>query len=137
MKKVKLTERQINKAINEISYNKVQSASDRSNDLFYDLIDSFSTFYNDLNDFCRFTGKNNREWLETIADKNPYIEEIRKHAEIIKSILSKKEAQRDYFDNNLNDFDNESYFDSEEGQFDDYDDKDLRYLQNKYPKNNV
>jgi len=135
MKKVKLTEKQLKNAVNEISHRKVQLSSDRSYDLFSDLIDSFSDFYDDLKYFYREGMQG--EWLADIADNNSYIGEIRKYADKINAILIKKEKQKEYFDDNLNNFDYKSYWDSEEGQNEDYDDKDLRYLQNKYPRNNV
>ena len=85
-----------------------------------------------LNSFARHYQTN-----DTIPGE--YIRKIKEYAEAISDIFLKKANQRRNFDSELNKFDyNKFYDDAEklEEWEEDYDDLDLRMLQNKYPKDN-
>ena len=72
------------------------------------------------------------------TDKNPYLEKIRWYSDEIYDILSKKgEQMKNFYDNTNNKFDyNKFYADKEKPEEwnEDYDNLDLRMLQQKYPK---
>lgn len=123
MKTVKLKEESYNKLVNEISHGLVDRASTRSDNLFWDLEVKFDDFY----DAIRYESD----------DTNPYIRQIRQYADAIADIFMKKSNQRRNFDKELNKFDyNKFYDDAEklEEWEEDYDNLDLKMLQNKYPK---
>ena len=129
MKKVKLSEESFNKLknklVNEVSHGMVDRASHTSDNIFYDLESAFDDFYQ----LVRYN--DHRE--------NPYIKKIAEYAEAIEDIFLKKSNQRRNFDQELNKFDYEKFYDDKdkpEEWEEDYDDLDLRMLQNKYPKNN-
>lgn len=129
MKKVKLTESSFaklkDKLVNEVSHGMVDRASHTSDNIFYDIEAAFDEFYQ----LVRYS--DNRD--------NPYIKKIAEYAEAIEDILSRKSNQRRNFDAELNKFDYNKFYDDEEKPEEweeDYDDLDLRMLQNKYPKDN-
>lgn len=129
MKKVKLTESSFaklkDKLVNEVSHGMVDRASHTSDNIFYDIEAAFDEFYQ----LVRYS--DNRD--------NPYIKKIAEYAEAIEDILSRKSNQRRNFDTELNKFDYNKFYDDEEKPEEweeDYDDLDLRMLQNKYPKDN-
>lgn len=125
MKTVKLKEESYNKLVNEISHGLVDRASTRSDNLFWDLEVKFDDFY----DAIRYESD----------DTNPYIKQIRQYADAIADIFMKKSNQRRNFDSELNKFDYNKFYDDAEKPEEweeDYDDLDLRMLQNKYPKDN-
>lgn len=125
MKKVKLKEESYNKLVNEISHGLVDKASNMSDRLFWDLGAKFDDFYDAV-----------KEKYETY-DTNPYIRQIRGYADAIFDILMKKSNQRRNFDKELNKFDYNKFYDDMEKPEEweeDYDDLDLRMLQDKYPK---
>ena len=129
MKKVKLSEESFNKLksklVNEISHRTVDNASRTSDNIFYDIEFAFNEFYQ----LVRYSEHRD----------NPYIKKIAQYAEAIEDILSKKSNQRRNFDQELNKFDYQKFYNDEdkpEEWEEDYDDLDLRMLQNKYPKDN-
>lgn len=92
MKKiVRLTESDIKGIVKNVLNEIVYDASDRNEELFGDLRRSFDEFYDYLYDYIRPSDDYdyNGEWLDDVANNNPQIQEIRKHAEIIKDILDK------------------------------------------------
>lgn len=127
MKKVKLSEESFNKLksklVNEVSHGMVDRASNASDRIFYDLDAAFDEFYQ----LVRYN--DNRD--------NPYIKKIAEYAEAIEDILLRKSNQRRNFDKELNKFDYNKFYNDEEKPEEweeDYDDLDLRMLQDKYPK---
>ena len=129
MKTVKLSEESYNKLkdklVNEVSHGLVDRASSKSDRTFWNLETLFDDFY----DAIRFESD----------DTNPYIKQIRQHAEAIADIFLKKSNQRRNFDSELNKFDYKKFYDDTEKPEEweeDYDNLDLRMLQNKYPKDN-
>lgn len=118
-KKINLTEKQLNKAINEISYGTVNNASNVSDNIFWEMEISFQDFYD--------TVKYNKD------SNNPYVKKIKEYADAIKEILSKKSRQRKNFDVERNKFDYKKFYDDKNAP-DDYDNMELKDLQNKYPK---
>jgi len=104
--------------INEISHKTVQNASDVSEHVFYDMRVAFDDFY----DTVKYNPDGN----------NPYVKKIKAYADAIDAILSQKGMQRKNFDNELNKFDYEKFY--ADNSDEDYDNLDLKYLQNKYPK---
>ena len=125
MKTVKLKEESYNKLVNEISHGLVDRASTRSDNLFWDLEVKFDDFY----DAIRYESD----------DTNPYIRKIREYADAIADIFTKKANQRRNFDSELNKFDYNKFYDDAEKPEEweeDYDNLDLRMLQDKYPKDN-
>ena len=125
MKTVKLKEESYNKLVNEISHGLVDKASTRSDNLFWDLEVKFDDFY----DAIRYESD----------DTNPYIRKIREYADAIADIFTKKANQRRNFDSELNKFDYNKFYDDAEKPEEweeDYDNLDLRMLQDKYPKDN-
>lgn len=123
-KKITIKEEKFNKIfknpINEISHKIVSNASDMSEHIFYDMMCAFSDFYD--------TVKYNPD------SSNPYVKKIKEHADAIESILLQKNAQRKNFDNELTKFDYKKFY--ADGSEEDYDNLDLRYLQDKYPNDN-
>ena len=129
MKTVNLSEEAYNKLkdklVNEVSHGLVDRASSKSDRTFWNL----ETLFDDLYDAIRFESD----------DTNPYIKQIRQHAEAIADIFLKKSNQRRNFDSELNKFDYKKFYDDTEKPEEweeDYDNLDLRMLQNKYPKDN-
>ena len=126
MKKVKLSEESYNKLkdklISEISYNTVNNADNAHYEIFYDLYDTFKDFYDNV--------KYNAD------TSNPYIVKIKQYADAIDVILSKKVEQGRIFGDELNKFDHEKFYADRERpeSEEDYENLDLRYLQQKYPK---
>ena len=139
MKKVAMNESSYNmlkgkirEGINEISYGSVERAYDKNNDIFDDLQTSFEDFYNELE-----TSMIKAEY-DNASKKNPYLEKIKWYSDEIYDILSRKGKQRENLYNNINKkFDyNKFYADKEKPEEweDNYDNLDLRMLQQKYPK---
>jgi hypothetical protein len=125
MKTVKLKEESYNKLVNEISHGLVDRASTRSDNLFWDLEVKFDDFY----DAIRYESD----------DTNPYIRQIRQYADAIADIFMKKSNQRRNFDSELSKFDYNKFYDDAEKPEEweeDYDNLDLRMLQDKYPNDN-
>ena len=121
MKKINLKEEAYNKLIKEISYRKVQDASDESDDIFNEMDMAFRDFY----DTVKYNSK--------IAT-NPYVQKIKKYADAIDDIFNQKSYQRRNFNTELNKFDYKKAYENPEEE--DYDNLDLRYLQQKYPNDN-
>ena len=122
MKTITLREESYNKLVNEISHGLVDKASEKSDNVFSEMEYAFSDFYN--------TVKYN------VDKSNPYVKEIAGYAEKIADILFRKRNQRDNFNNELNKFDYEKFYNdmSRPEEEEDYDNLDLRYLQDKYPR---
>ena len=123
MKKViRLTENQIEKAINEISYGKVDMAHNKLDDVFTDMEYAFNEFY---------------ETIKYNTDtNNPYVKKIKEYADKIENILRRKDSQRDNMYDELNKFNHKEFYDdvNRPENVEDYENLDLKYLQNKYPK---
>lgn len=126
MKIVKLSEEAYNKLkeciVNEISFRSVDNASYKSENAFYEMRVAFDDFYETV----RYNSDPN----------NPYVKKIKAYADAIDVILSQKDEQRKNFDKELGKVDHKKFYDDETRpeEMDDLDDVDLRYLQNKYPK---
>lgn len=132
MKKISLREDSYNKLINEISYGTVDHAYDRANDIFSDVRSKFEDFYNALNDAIYNVKYESGEGEQ---DSNPYLQRMLELSEPIYDILNKKyEQQNNFFDAMANKIDHDKFWRSEEGQENDIDDMDLRYLQKNYSK---
>ena len=114
--------RLFNGTINEISHDVVDNAFNKSDDIFWNLTNAFNDFYDEL--------KYNAD------AKNPYIQKIKAYADAIGSILSVKVAQKNKFSDELNKFDHTKFYNDESRPEDeeDYGNLDLKYLQDKYPK---
>ena len=114
--------RLFNGPINEISHDVVDNAFNKSDDIFWNLTNAFNDFYDEL--------KYNAD------AKNPYIQKIKAYADAIGSILSVKVAQKNKFSDELNKFDHTKFYNDESRPEDeeDYGNLDLKYLQDKYPK---
>ncbi len=126
-KKIRISEESLNKIfgkdkIDEISHRKVDNALGKSNALFDDMTYAFNDFYDTV------------KYSEDV--NNPYIIKIKKYADIIKSLLNRKNNQANNFSNELNKFDYKAFYNDKTRPEDEenYDDLDLTYLQNKYPK---
>lgn len=136
-KKINLTERQLKKAINEISYGTIYNAQSKNEDLFWKIKYSFEDFYNELFEIAGkyIDNPDGRTYTKVLEHDNPYLQEIIKHANIIQSILDKKEKQSDNFNNELGKVDFNSFYNDESVPDDrDLHDFDISYLKNKYPK---
>lgn len=122
MKKVKLNEESYKKLVSEISYNTVNNADNAHYSIFYELYDAFKDFY----DTVKFNDDPN----------NPYIIKIKQYADAIDAILDRKVKQGRVFGDELNKFDYEKFYADRERpeSEEDYENLDLRYLQQKYPK---
>lgn len=123
MKTVKLNEEAYKRLVNEISHGVVDKASYSSDHLFWELQKEFDGFYYLIR--------------HESDDTNPYIRQIRHYANAIADILSKKSNQRRNFDTELNKFDYKKFYDDAEKPEEweeNYNNLDLRMLQNKYPK---
>ena len=118
-KRVKLTEKQIRKTINEISYGTVDDASNISDNIFWEMETLFQDFYD--------TVKYNAD------ESNPYVKKIKEYADAIREILFKKSLQRKNFDIERNKFDYNKFYNDKDAP-EDYANLELRDLQNKYPK---
>lgn len=114
--------RLFNSTINEISHDTVDRAYNKSDDIFYNLTNAFNDFYDEL----KYNADTN----------NPYIQKIKAYADAIGSILSVKVAQKNKFSDELNKFDHTKFYNDESRPEDeeDYGNLDLKYLQDKYPK---
>ena len=114
--------RLFNSAINEISHDTVDKAYNKSDDIFCNLTNAFNDFYDEL----KYNADTN----------NPYIQKIKAYADAIGSILSVKIAQKNKFSDELNKFDHTKFYNDESRPEDeeDYGNLDLKYLQDKYPK---
>ena len=134
MKKITLKEESYNRLkkslVNEISYGLVNKAYDRSERLFNDVIDSFKTFYETLEEAI-IESKSSARHMD--GELNPYLMKIKGLSEQINDILLKKEAQKDEFNDAVDSVDVNKFDDSEEGENNNIDDMDFRYLQNNYP----
>lgn len=135
-KRIRLTEEQIKKAINEISYGKVKGAYTGNEHLFWELKNKFDDFYDALFDIAGFYRNNNdgktyTKMLKSNHD-NVYIRQIVEYAEAIQEILEKKEAQAEKFEDEMNKVDINAYYNDESNEM--YiDDMELRDAQRKYP----
>ena len=118
-KRVKLTEKQVRNAINEISYGTVDDASNISDNIFWEMETSFQDFYD--------TVKYNAD------ESNPYVKKIKEYADAIREILFKKSLQRKNFDIERNKFDYNKFYNDKDAP-EDYANLELKDLQNKYPK---
>lgn len=114
--------RLFNGSINEISHDVVDNAFNKSDDIFWNLTNAFNDFYDEL----KYNADTN----------NPYIQKIKAYADAIGSILSVKVAQKNKFSDELNKFDHTKFYNDESRPEDeeDYGNLDLKYLQDKYPK---
>ena len=114
--------RLFNGSINEISHDVVDNAFNKSDDMFWNLTNAFNDFYDEL----KYNADTN----------NPYIQKIKAYADAIGSILSVKVAQKNKFSDELNKFDHTKFYNDESRSEDeeDYGNLDLKYLQDKYPK---
>ena len=114
--------RLFNGTINEISHDVVDNAFNKSDDIFWNLTNAFNDFYDEL----KYNADTN----------NPYIQKIKAYADAIDSILSIKTAQKNKFSDELNKFDHTKFYNDESRPEDeeDYGNLDLKYLQDKYPK---
>ena len=124
MKRINITEdqyRKLSETIDEISYRTVNRASNKSDNLFYKLGSTFSDFEDALNDVY-------------VGDNNPYLEKIKGLSDEIRDILDKKMQQSNRFHKEMNNFDRNKFYDSDDAEEHDVYDMDLNYLQNKYPK---
>ena len=121
MKTINLSEEAYNKLVNEISYGKVQDASDESEHIFYDMSIAFQDFYDTVKYNPRTT--------------NPYVQKIKFYADAINDILTKKVSQQTNFNKELGKFDYNKFYENGEEE-PDYDGLDLKYLQQNYPKGN-
>lgn len=121
-----------NKELNEISYGTVERVSSLNNIRFSNLENSFQDFLNELNDII-FRLKYNSF---VSNPSNPYLNKIKEYADLIEDIFIKKRKQRDNFENELNKFDHEKFYDDmgDREDYTDYDELELRDLQSKYPK---
>lgn len=137
MLKGKILESKFNdiNSINEISYGTVDKAYDKLEKIFGDMKSYFEDFYTSLNDAIF---KVKHESSEGEAKQNPYLDKIKYYADRIDEVLRQKEKQREnFYDNTMRKFDyNKFYDDNEKPQEweDNYDNLDLRMLQQKYPK---
>lgn len=114
--------RLFNGSINEISHDVVDNAFNKSDDIFWNLTNAFNDFYDEL----KYNADTN----------NPYIQKIKAYADAISSILSVKVAQKNKFSDELNKFDHTKFYNDESRPEDeeDYGNLELKYLQDKYPK---
>lgn len=114
--------RLFNGSINEISHDVVDNAFNKSDDIFWNLTNAFNDFYDEL----KYNADTN----------NPYIQKIKAYADAISSILSVKVAQKNKFSDELNKFDHTKFYNDESRSEDeeDYGNLELKYLQDKYPK---
>lgn len=129
MKKLKMNESAFNKLLNEISYDTVEKASEKSEDVFGEMYWKFQDFYDEV---CYNDDK-----------ENPYVKKIKAYADAIDAILSAKKEQGERFNGEIDNFDwmkyendpsNYENGDMEDGKYEGYYGKDLRQLQAKYPK---
>lgn len=128
MKRLKMNESSFNKLLNEISYNTVDQAQRKSEHVFDRMYSEFQDFYDEV--------------CYNEDSENPYVKKIKAYADAIDAILSAKKAQGDKFSDEIDKFDwyeyendPSNYEDNDfDGEYDDYEDKDLRQLQAKYPK---
>jgi len=118
-KKINLTEKQLHKALNEISYGTVSDARDVNNDLFGDITYSFERFYEEIDyldralqdyqndlyqnrNFNIYRQSTNNRYQNQISSLSMSIEshlsEIKTCADRIKVILDRKNRQLKNFD---------------------------------------
>ena len=126
-KRVRLTEKQMKKAINEISYGTVDDANSINHNLFWgaqngtsdnSFHDGFDSFYNRLEeleyDFGEFihnlktdsTNPNIIKINSLVSKLSNYLEAIRTCSDEINNIFIRKEKQRDNFNNAISNYDN-------------------------------
>lgn len=135
MKTVKLNEEAYNKLknrlINEISYDMVSRASDMSYEVFHAVRSSFETFYDTLKE-AMFSVKYDSKVGQ--QNSNPYLDKVKNCADIIYDILNRKEKQENMFNQETSKVDHKLFNNSEDAQYNDIDDMDLRYLQDNFPR---
>lgn len=121
--------------INEISHGTVSRAYDRSDDLFYDARVAFEDFYTALDETLYKVKYESNHGEQT---NNPYLDKIKNCADIIYDLFNQKKKQQDkFYDETMNKFDYKKFYGDKkkpEEWEDNYDDLDLRMLQQKYPK---
>ena len=142
-KKIKLTERQLGKTINEISYGKVSDAYDKNGELFDDFhgaYDTFDDFYEKLEDlvnvfysaqnalfynsnFNSMNPKDNNKYHNNINAlfNNIYfsLSDAKKYSDEVKNILDRKEKQKDNFYDAMSKYD-EKYGADDNLSYDDF-----------------
>ena len=142
-KKIKLTERQLGKTINEISYGKVSDAYDKNGELFDDFhgaYDTFDDFYEKLEDlvnvfysaqnalfynsnFNSMNPKDNNKYHNNINAlfNNIYfsLSDAKKYSDKVKNILDRKEKQKDNFYDAMSKYD-EKYGADDNLSYDDF-----------------
>ena len=125
MKKVKLSEESYtklkNKLISEISYGMVDRAYDKSDEIFYHVMNSFDDFYVNLGDAL------------IDSKENPYLVKIKQYADSILDILNKKRNQQENFYNTTKSVSQNDFYNSEDGMENSIEDMDLGYVRDKYP----
>lgn len=136
MKTITLNEKSYNKLkkrlVNEISYGTVDRAYDRSDDIFWEARSAFEDFYSALDDAIYKVKYESENGEQT---SNPYLNKIKKCADVIDDIFRQKKLQQDkFFDATTKSVDHNKFYDSNDAENNDIDDMDLRYLQNNYPK---
>ena len=136
MKKITLKEESYNKLkkrlVNEISYGTVDHAYNRSDDIFLDAKSAFEYFYGVLEDTIYKVKYESGDGEQT---SNPYLEKVKRCADIIDDIFRQKKLQQDkFYDATTKNIDHNKFYDSDDAEKNDIGDMDLRYLQNNYPK---
>ena len=125
-RRIKLSESDLNRivkrAINEISYGLADNAYNKSDEVFTEMEYAFNDFYDTV------------KYNEDI--NNPYVKKIKEYAEKIASLLDRKNAQRNNISNELNKFDYKKFYGDKNRSEDeeDYNNLDLRMLQDRYPR---
>ena len=128
MKRINISESQFNNIsdkINEISYRTVSKASSKGYKLFQKLYFAFSDFEDKVNDVYEDDELNNN---------NPYMSEIKRLTDEIGTILKKKYEQTENFESEMDNFDRDKFYDSDDAEDKDLYDHDLSYLQRQYKK---
>jgi len=136
MKTITLNEKSYNKLkkrlVSEISYGTVDHAYYRSDDIFLEARRTFEDFYNALNEAIYNVKYESGNGEQT---SNPYLDKIKKCADIIDDIFRQKKLQQDnFFDATIRGVDHNKFYDSDDAENNDIDDMDLRYLQKNYPE---
>lgn len=128
-KKIKLTERQLGKTINEISYGTVSNAYEKNGELFdefhgaYDTFDDFYEKLKDLEDVYQYAingllsnpnfdlfhlEKNNKyhNRINSLFSNIHYsLKDLIKYSDEVKNILDRKEKQKDNFYDSMSKYD--------------------------------
>ena len=136
MKTITLNEKSYNKLkkrlVSEISYGTVDHAYDRSDDIFWEARSAFEDFYIALDDAINKVKYESGNEEQT---SNPYLNKIKKCADIIDDIFRQKKLQQDNFLDATQSFDREKFYNNEDNE--DYiEDTEMNYLRKKYPKDN-